>query len=185
MTIIVDSPVVQQFIDALHSVDSARSTEAMTALIAPDAPVDSIDGHGTRRGPAGIEALFTQYLAQLAEVETTFTRVTETSDRAALEWSSEVRLTGGQPTTYTGVSIVEFTTEVITSFATVYDSGALLLPPADEHPRTASGAKGADDDTGSGGNSGDTQGEGAAGYYNADSGFLPQADRDAATGQHR
>ncbi|GAB2916185.1 hypothetical protein GCM10027047_12510 [Rhodococcus aerolatus] len=136
MEITPDSPLVQRFVDALHSVDSDRSTDAMTALVADDAPVRSIDGRGTRQGPDGIDALFTQYLEQFEEVSTTFTRVTETGDRAALEWSSDVRLKGGQSASYTGVTIIEFSDDAVTDFTTVYDSGALLHPEAGTHARS-------------------------------------------------
>lgn len=178
----MDSPVVQRFVDALHTVDSQRSTEAMTALVTADTPVDSIDGHGTRRGPEGIDALFTQYLEQLAQVSTTFTRVTETTGRAALEWRSEVHLASGRPATYTGVTVVEFSDDAITSFATVYDSGALLAPRADARPHPASDEAGVSD--GDTGNVAKPPVQGAVGFYDADSGFLPEADRDAATGAH-
>ncbi len=177
MDITATAPVVQRFVDALHAVDSDRSTEAMASLFTSDAPVRSIDGHGSRRGPDGVAALFTQYLDQFPEVSTTFTRVTETADRAALEWSSEVRLKGGQPATYSGVTVIEFTDDGVTDFHTVYDSGALLLPAAETAPRSG------DTTGGPTGGTGDTTAGEIAGFYNADSGFLPEADRAAATGR--
>ena len=150
----MNSPVLQRFIDALHVVDSERSTEAMTAVVTPDATVLSIDGHGPRRGPDGIAELFTQYVDQFQQVSTTFTRVTETDGRAALEWTSEVQLNSGQPASYTGVTVIEFTDEDVTDFRTVYDSGALLLPPATTKPRPTADDGSANDDTSTRGTSG-------------------------------
>ncbi len=126
MTVTAQSPTVQRFVDALHSLEAGGDTPPFAALVTSSAEVLSIDGHGPRHGPAGMTELFTQYLAQFEHVETTFTRITENNTRAALEWSSDAVLTGGHPVTYTGITILDHTDGQITRFRTTYDSGALL-----------------------------------------------------------
>ncbi len=129
MDIEVNNDTVQAFIDALHAVDSQRDPAPLAEMVSDDAKVNSIDGHGTRTGPDGMTELFTQYLKQLEKVSTTFTRVTESENRAALEWTSEVTVAGGD-TSYDGVTIIETDGGKVTDFRTVYDSGALLRPTA-------------------------------------------------------
>jgi len=126
MTVTAQSPTVQSFIDALHTLEAGGDTQLLAALVASGAEVLSIDGHGPRHGPAGMTELLTQYLRQFEHVETTFTRITENDTRATLEWSSDAVLTGGHPVTYTDGQI--------TRFRTVYDSGALLRPQATMQP---------------------------------------------------
>ncbi len=125
----MDNDTVRAFIEALHAVDSQRDPAPLAELVSDDAKVTSIDGHNTRTGPDGMTTLFTQYLEQLEKVSTTFTRVTESADRAALEWISKVTVAGGD-TSYDGVTVIETEGGKVTDFRTVYDSGALLKPTA-------------------------------------------------------
>jgi len=199
MTVPAQSPTVQRFVDALHSLEAGGDAPPFATLVTSSAEVLSIDGHGPRHGPAGMTELFTQYLNQFEHVETTFTRITENDARATLEWSSDAVLPGGHPVTYTGMTIVDHTDGTITRFRTVYDSGALLHPQADAQP--ADDTTGASDDTtaptprpadqgGEDQNSEDQNGlnpgdDPVVGRDGADSGFLPEADRAAATGRDR
>lgn len=134
MEIELNDDTVRAFVEALHAVENDRDPGQLADLTDEGAEVLSIDGYGVRRGPDGMRELFTQYLAQLDEVRTTFTRATEQDGRAALEWSSEVVLHGGGEASYTGVTVVEVGDGKVTGFSTVYDSGALLHPHADGTP---------------------------------------------------
>jgi len=195
MTVTAQSPTVQSFIDALHTLEAGGDTQLLAALVTPGAEVLSIDGHGPRHGPAGMTELLTQYLRQFEHVETTFTRITENDTRATLEWSSDAVLTGGHPVTYTGITILDHTDGQITRFRTVYDSGALLRPQATMQPVDDPGLAASDDDTAPTPRPVDQSGEHQSdanpgddpvvGRYGADSGFLPEADRAAATGRDR
>ena len=186
MTVTAQSPTVQSFLDALHTLESDRDPHVVAVLVSTDAEVLSIDGHGPRHGPDGMTALFTQYLAQFDHVETTFTRVIETDTSAALEWSSDAVLLGGHLITYTGMTVLDHAEGTITRFRTLYDSGALLQPPAEAHPVDDTAV------TTAGPGTTPTQESPArdsaaadpvVGRYGADSGFLPEADRAAATGR--
>ncbi len=176
---------MQRFIDALHTLEADQDTQVLATLVTDDADVLSIDGHGPRRGPEGMTELFTQYLGQFDRVATTFTRITENDTSAALEWSSDTVLSGGHPAVYTGTTVVEHDGTSITRFSTVYDSAALLGPQPhaqavdddDDEPSAARNAPQGDvtkDEV-----------DPVVGRYGADSGFLPEADRAAATGRDR
>lgn len=178
--------------DALHTLEAGGDTPPFAALVASSAEVLSIDGRGPRHGPAGIAELFTQYLGQFEYVETTFIRVIENDTQAALEWSSDAMITGGHPVSFTGITILDHTDGTITGFRTVYDSGALLRPQATMQPVDDPGPAASDDDTAPTPEPGTQSGEDhsdanpgddlVVGRYGADSGFLPEADRAAATG---
>ncbi len=189
MTVPATSPTVHRFVDALHTLEAGGDTQPLAALVAPSAEVLSIDGVGPRHGPEGMTDLFTQYRAQFEHVETTFTRITEHDTGATLEWSSDAVLPEGHPVTYTGITILDYTNETITRFRTLYDSGALLRPHApaqqvqDTTPRAAA-APAPDTEDQAGADQGADQGaDPVVGRYGADSGFLPKADRAAATGR--
>jgi len=184
---------VQSFIDALHTLEAGGDTQLLAALLTPGAEVLSIDGHGPRHGPAGMTELFTQYLRQFEHVETTFARITENDNQATPEWSSDAVLTGGHPVTYTGITILDHTDGQITRVRTVYDSGALLRPQAAAQPADDTTTGASDDNTAPTPTPVDHSGEDqndpnpgddpVVGRYGADSGFLPEADRAAATGR--
>lgn len=188
MTVTAQSPTVQSFLDALHTLEADHDPGPLAALVTPDADVLSIDGHGPREGPEGMSELFTQYLDQFDRIETTFTRINENDAQAALEWSSDAELTGGHPVTYTGITILDHTHGAITRFRTVYDSGALLRPRADAHPADDTTPAAPERDAGTGPDldaqaDPEDSGDPVVGRYNADSGFLPEADRAASTGR--
>ena len=124
----VRDETTRRFIAALRHLESTRDLTSMSALFTADAPVSSIDGHGTRTGPDGITALFDEYLRQFDEVRTTFTQVTEGENHAALEWSTDAVRAGGHAVTYTGVTIIDLDGGTVTGFRTVYDSAALMGP---------------------------------------------------------
>ena len=124
----VRDETTRQFIAALRHLEQKRDLEPMGSLFTDEAPVSSIDGHGTRYGPDGITALFDEYLRQFDEVRTTFTQVTEGENHAALEWSTDAVRAGGHPVTYTGVTIIDLDGDRVTGFRTVYDSAALMGP---------------------------------------------------------
>ncbi len=124
----VRDDTTRQFIAALRHLEQQRDLQPMAALFTDDAEVSSIDGHGTRRGPDGITALFEEYLRQFDEIRTTFTQVTEGESHAALEWSSDAVRAGGHPVTYTGVTVIDLDGDRVTGFRTVYDSAALMGP---------------------------------------------------------
>ncbi len=132
----VRDETTRQFIAALRHLEQNRDLEPMGSLFTDEAVVTSIDGHGPRTGPAGITALFEEYLTQFDEIRTTFTQVTEGEDHAALEWTSEAVRAGGHPVTYTGVTIIDLDDDRVTGFRTVYDSAALMGPTVlEDHGR--------------------------------------------------
>jgi hypothetical protein len=187
MTVPALSPTVHRFVDALHALEAGGDTQPLATLVAPSAEVLSIDGVGPRHGPEGMTDLFTQYRAQFEHVETTFTRITDSDTGATLEWSSDAVLPEGHPVTYTGITILDYTAETITRFRTLYDSGALLRPHApaqqvqDTTPLTAAATTSDTEDQ----DGADQGADPVVGRYGADSGFLPEADRAAATGRDR
>jgi hypothetical protein len=186
----VSSDTVRRFMSALHEVEQEGRTGPLVDLVTDDAEVRSIDGRGVRRGGDGMDELFTKYLAQFDTITTTFDRATEQDGRASLEWSSEATLAdGGSDVRYTGVTTIEVSDDAVTSFSTIYDSAALLHPVADVRPTDDAGSGGARTGGDQGGDGQDGRSEEQAGgsdttigHYGADSGFLPEADREAATG---
>ena len=118
----------QRFVEALHTLERDGDTDALSSMTAADAEIISIDGHGVRRGPDGMAALFSQYRAQFDRLETEFTQVTGTDERAALEWRTEGTLSDGRAVTYTGVTVIDLAGDELSGVRVCYDSAALLAP---------------------------------------------------------
>lgn len=123
--------ITHRFIDALHTLEREGDVGALSELVTSEAPVVSLDGAGGRTGPEGMQELFTQYLAQFETIETTFTAVTESETRAALEWTSAATLKDGHDLTYDGVTILDLEDERVSRFRTIYDSAAFVRPPGE------------------------------------------------------
>ena len=191
----VRDETTRRFIAGLRKLEQDDNLDALADLFTDDAEVKSIDGHGPRTGPEGIRELFGEYLRQFERISTTFTQVTEGERHAALEWSSDATLPGGHRITYTGITVIDLDGESVSGFRTCYDSAALLRPTAG----TTSGGSGSG---GSGSGGPDKVGSGQVGSdqaesdaevseeddenvgpYGADTGFIPEEDRDAAKGR--
>lgn len=194
----VRDETTRRFIAGLRKLEQEGDLDALATLVTDDAEVKSIDGHGPRTGPDGMRELFGEYLKQFDRISTTFTQVTEGESHSALEWSSDATLPGGHEITYTGVTIIDLDGDAVSGFRTCYDSAALMRPTAGAHPAQASGGadsgdKSPDDadstsdpsDTGVQASQGEPSGEDDGenvGQYGADTGFIDEADRDAAKG---
>ena len=118
----------RRFVEALHTLEREGDTDPLAGLTAADAEVVSIDGHGVRRGPEGTTELFRQYRAQFDRLETEFTHLTGTDERAALEWRTEGTLVDGRAVTYTGVTVIDLAGDEVSGIRICYDSAALLAP---------------------------------------------------------
>lgn len=121
---------VQAFMDALQRAEQTRDAKPVASMFAPDAEVHSYtrDNRG-----ADAETFWRQYLAAFGAVRSTFTRVAEWQDEAALEWVSDGTLPDGSPIRYEGVSLLTFRGDKVARFRTYYDSGAFVPPAAIGH----------------------------------------------------
>lgn len=140
----VQSDTARRFMAALSELEQSGDTGPMAQLFTDDAPVESIDGMGPRQGKDGIMALFTTYRDQFEEVATTFTRVTESSSGAALEWRTSATVRDGRHVDYTGMTVIDLDGDRVSGFRTCYDSAALLERPSADSAgsRTAAGDPG-------------------------------------------
>ena len=115
-----------RFAKALQSFESDGHIEPLLACFAPEAEIASIGLVEAHRGVDGAKEFWTAYRSLFDRVLSTFTHAHTTNDLAVLEWQSTGALAGGQPITYRGVTILEYTGQLIRRFDTYYDSAAFV-----------------------------------------------------------
>ena len=120
--------MAQTFAEALQRTEESRDPDPLLQLFAPDA---ELSNHGRRE--SGIEdarRFWFSYLEQFTDIRSRFVRIIEDGGQAALVWTSEGTLKGGQPISYSGVSVIEAEGDKVRRFETYYDSAAFLRPEA-------------------------------------------------------
>jgi ketosteroid isomerase-like protein len=101
--------MAQQFIDALHTLESgsADDTADIVALFADDARLTNaaLDGKELT-GKDGVQKFWTDYRRSFGEIRSEFSHVIANEDAAGLFWRSEGSGKDGQAIGYDGVSLL-------------------------------------------------------------------------------
>ena len=118
--------MAQSFAEALRRTEETRDPEPLLALFAEDAELKNLAI--AERGAEGARRFWQTYLDQFDHVRSSFGDLIEQDGKAALAWTSEGALKGGQPIAYRGVSIIEIRDGKVRRFETTYDSAAFLRP---------------------------------------------------------
>jgi ketosteroid isomerase-like protein len=118
--------LAKSFTAALQRAEKDGDTAGLLPLFAPDARVSSIALKRPLEKLDGVAQFWTSYLAAFKSVASRFVHIHASGDLAVLEWISDGLLSGGEPISYQGVSILEFECGRIARFRTYYDSAAFL-----------------------------------------------------------
>lgn len=114
------------FITALRALEGERDAAPLAALYADDAACGNTATTRTFTGPGGAQEFWTSYRGAFDTIESEF-RATFASDGGfALEWVSQGTLSGGEPITYEGVTVVHVDGERIVRSTAYFDPRAVL-----------------------------------------------------------
>ena len=111
-----DAIRTQEFIDALHTLERDRDLEPIVGLFGADSEVGNIVAPRQFSGAEGARDFWQAYRATFGDMESEFRNIIESDGRAALEWTTTGTSVQGDPITYAGVSILEFTDGQISRF---------------------------------------------------------------------
>lgn len=129
MTVEVRNLVASTFVSALHELERERSSDLMASLFRDDAELTRL-AHAPAQGPDGVRAFWQEYRDTFDDIDSHFTRVTETPETVVLEWMAVGHLSTGRPVRYPGITVLDIDGERIVDFRTYYDSAAFLAEPA-------------------------------------------------------
>ena len=118
--------MAQTFAEALRRAEETRDPGPLVALFDEEAELRNLAV--AERGQEGARRFWQTYLDQFDHIRSRFGDLIEQDGRAALAWTSEGALKGGQPIAYRGVSILEFAGDRVRRFEATYDSAAFLRP---------------------------------------------------------
>lgn len=115
-----------RFVEALHRMDEGEAAPLLE-LFAEGATLQrpEKDASGADQGP---EEFWRQYREVFSSLSTEFVFVREEGDLGVLEWTSTGTLTTGREVSYAGVSLLEFSGDLVQRFATYYDTAAFVSP---------------------------------------------------------
>jgi ketosteroid isomerase-like protein len=114
------------FAKALQRTEETRDPDPLVQLFAQDAELSNYTHRES--GLEGARRFWFTYLEQFDGIRSRFRRLIEADGQAALVWTSEGTLKGGQPIAYSGVSVIGFDGDKVRRFETYYDSAAFLRP---------------------------------------------------------
>ncbi|EYD77839.1 hypothetical protein Rumeso_00566 [Rubellimicrobium mesophilum DSM 19309] len=120
--------MAQTFAEALQRTEEGRDPDPLLQLFAPDAELSNYARRES--GIEGARRFWFSYLEQFSDIRSRFIRIIEDGGQAALVWTSVGTLKGGQPISYSGVSVIEAEDGKVRRFETYYDSAAFLRPEA-------------------------------------------------------
>jgi steroid delta-isomerase-like uncharacterized protein len=118
--------IAQRFIDALHELESDRSTDALAELYAEDAVSGNTATSRTYGGPDGAREFWSGYRDAFGDVRSQFRVVVASNAAVALEWTSTGTLPGGEDIGYEGVTVLELDGDRITRSTAYFDPRAIL-----------------------------------------------------------
>lgn len=119
----------QGFADALHELEGGGDLDAFVSIFADDVELHRPETDQQLDGTSGARTFWQQYLATFDEISSDFSRVVD-GEVGVLEWTSTGRRSGGNPISYTGVSILDFDDAgKVTRFATYFDTQAFGARP--------------------------------------------------------
>ena len=115
-----------RFVEALHRMDEGEAAPLLE-LFAEGATLQrpEKDASGADQGP---EEFWRQYREVFSILSTEFVSVRDEGDLGVLEWTSTGTLTTGREVSYAGVSLLEFSGDLVQRFATYYDTAAFVSP---------------------------------------------------------
>jgi ketosteroid isomerase-like protein/rubrerythrin len=122
-----DAGSAQQFVEALRLVEERGDVDAMVALFHADAEASNPTHAEPLRGESGVRHFWTAYRDAFDEVRSDFTKIVEGPDGTAmLEWTSRGRLRGGEPVSYSGVTVLELRDGRVRRFRAYFDPAPLV-----------------------------------------------------------
>ena len=108
------------FTNALHLLEKASDVDGIAALFSDDAVLSNpLAVHDADEGGAA-KAFWTAYRAPFEEISSEFVNIVEGDGTAMLEWRSDGTVRG-QAVSYSGVSVLEFANNRISSFRAYFD----------------------------------------------------------------
>jgi ketosteroid isomerase-like protein len=118
--------IAHRFIDALHTLESDGTADALATLYADDAVSGNTATTRTYDGPEGAREFWSGYRKAFGEIRSEFRTVVSGDDAAALEWVSTGTLSEGDSITYEGVTLLHFEGDRITRSTAYFDPRAIL-----------------------------------------------------------
>lgn len=121
---------VRQFIEALRILEEQGDVEPIAGLFGDDAELTNPHLREPMRGSEGARRFWSEYRDAFGEIRSSFKAQVEAENTAALEWVSEGTLRpDGKPFRYGGVTILEWSGDEISRFATYFDTTPLQVEP--------------------------------------------------------
>jgi len=127
--------LLQRFIKALHDIDQSGNTQNMLKLFSDQCEISNV-AIKPLRGKKGVEQFWKDYSETFQDIETDFTRVSETEGKCFLEWTSKGKLKTGRSIVYEGLTVIEWKNDAIQRFKAYHDS-AVFLKEGGKHSDTA------------------------------------------------
>ena len=122
-----DAGSAQRFVEALRLVEERGDADAMVALFHADAEASNPTHAEPLRGESGVRHFWTAYRDAFEEVRSDFSKIVEGPDGTAmLEWTSRGRLRGGEPVTYSGVTVLELRDGRVRRLRAYFDPAPLV-----------------------------------------------------------
>lgn len=122
----------KHFMQTLQQVEATGDVEPLVSLFDEHADLLNLAMAEPVHGPEQIRKFWQNYLSVFDQIHSQFTHVTETGNRAVLEWISKGTLSNGESISYRGVSIIDVENGYVRHFRTYYDSAA-FLPQGTKH----------------------------------------------------
>ena len=126
------SQLTDQFIDALHRLESDRDVEGIASLFSQDAEVSNPLVHRENGGIHAARDFWSQYRDAFDEIRSDFRSVRDAEGVSFLEWHSEGSA-DGKPFRYDGVSVLEQADGKIAAFRAYFDTRHLPTTRAQSH----------------------------------------------------
>jgi ketosteroid isomerase-like protein len=166
------SQLTDQFIDALHRLESDRDVEGIASLFSQDAEVSNPLVHREEGGTHAAREFWSQYRDAFDDIRSDFRSVRDADGVSFLEWHSEGSI-DGKSFRYDGVSVLEQANGKIAAFRAYFDTRHLPTTRA----QTGHGAKAGSGQQGSAGSGSNGS---QAGSTEAGRDEMVEAQRDAA-----
>lgn len=117
---------VSRFVRGLQRLENRGEVEELISICTEDISLSNLSRPNQVHGIAGAYRFWRDYAFSFLKIHSRFSRVTETEDRAVLEWVSEGILPNGLPIVYEGVTILDFSGDRIRRFKSYFDTAAFL-----------------------------------------------------------
>lgn len=121
---------VQQFIDALQSLEQQGDVDRIASLFADNAEMTNPHLHEPMRGSEGARRFWSEYRDAFGDIRSSFKATIESENTSVLEWVSDGTMrANGKPFCYGGVTILEWSGDRVSRFATYFDTQPLRVEP--------------------------------------------------------